>query len=192
MSANELDAHAARLADATPPAGVGDVAASTIALSLGLCESLAQTTADDWDDARGVIVQAHHLRSRTANAREVSLEAYAAARAQLHPAQAAQSTGRDGMLRASLLAAADALLMLSELAADAAALAATIAGHASPDYQPDAAGAAEMAAAAATSIRLLIDANLALGPDDARRQRAAALVASAVDSRAQARRLLDA
>jgi hypothetical protein len=191
MPPDDSDAGAAEVAVASPPAGAGAVAASTIALSLGLCESLAQAEADRWADARGVIVQAHHLRARTTVAREESVIAYAAAWAQLHPTQTAAITGRDAMLRAALLAAADTLLTLSELAADTAALAAMIAARAAPDYRPDAAGAAELSAAAAATITTLIDANLAVGPDDARRDRAAALAAHASDSRAQARRLLN-
>ena len=91
------------------------------------------------------------------------------------------------MLRAALVAAADALLAITATAADCAALAAEIAAHCEPELRADAAGAAELAAAAAGVAASLVEINLALTPGDPRRVRARALVQTAESESRRAR-----
>lgn len=178
---------AARLARAEPPAGAGVVAASVVALAAGLCESLARAAAETWPEAAGIAVQAAHLRLRSSAAMAANARTYAAARDRLRPVGEAAATGRDAMLRAALIDAAETLLAISAAAADCAALAAEIASAITPDLEPDAVGAAEMAAGAAASAARLVDANLALAPGDARREQAHALLAAARESSVRAR-----
>jgi len=173
--------HAADIAAAEPPVGAGIVAAQTVALAAGLCESLTRTTLPGWADARGVLAQATHLRHRAGTAREDNLATYTAARDQLRT-PAAGATGRDGMLRAALLASADTLLAIEAAAADTAALAALLAHNLAADLRADAVGAAELAVGAATTAARLLDINLALGADDDRRRQCKTLLSAATES----------
>jgi formiminotetrahydrofolate cyclodeaminase len=170
---------AGELARASPPAGAGVVAAGVAGLAAGLAESIARASLDSWADASGVAVQALVLRRRTDAAGRDDAEAYATARRWLEQRAAPTAPGRDAMLRAALLAAADALLVITAAAADCATLAAEIAAHCPPALVPDAAAAAELAAAAARVAASLVDVNLALTPGDPRRARARSLVQTA-------------
>jgi hypothetical protein len=186
----EASTLAAGLATADPPAGAGVVSASVITVVAALCESLARTAAGTGPEARGLVVQAMHIRHRADTAMAANARAYASARARLRPDPTLSATGRDGMLRAALLQAADSLLTIAGVAADCASLAAELSDAVSPDLQPDTVAAAELAAGAAAGIALLVNANLALPTDDLRRELAASLVAIARESRATARQAL--
>jgi formiminotetrahydrofolate cyclodeaminase len=182
-----LDDAAGRLATASPVEGAGVVAAGVVGLAAGLCESVARATLAAWEQAGGAAIQAAALRVRAGEASVANARAYASARAALASESGSGATGRDALLRASLLGAADTLLTIADTGADCAGLAAEIAAHCRPELRPDAAGAAELAASAVRAVAGLVQANLALLPGDERRQRAAAIVLAAEAQRALAR-----
>jgi methenyltetrahydrofolate cyclohydrolase len=182
-----LAALAAELAGTSPPTGAGIVAAGVAGLAAGLSESIARASLGSWDQARGSAVQALTLRRRAEAAGRDDARAYAAARTALGQRATSTGTGRDAALRAVLVAAADALLAITATAADCAAVAAEIAAHCEPELRVDAAGAAELAAAAAGVAASLVEINLALAPGDARRARARELARAAESSRVGAR-----
>jgi formiminotetrahydrofolate cyclodeaminase len=179
---------AAELAQASPPVGVGVVAAGMVCLAAGLTESIARASGAGWTGASGAAVQALTLRRRAEQAGSDDTSAYALARAALaRSTTPSGGTGRDGALRGALIAAADALLAIAATAADCATLAAETAAHCEPAIRADAAGAADMAAAAAGVAASLVEINLALGPSDERRVRARELVRVAESARHRAR-----
>ena len=182
-----LDDAARRLATANPVEGAGVLAAGVVGLAAGLCESVARATLEAWEQAGGAAIQAAALRARAGEASVANARAYADARAALTAAPGSGATGRDAMLRASLLGAADTLLTIADTGADCAGLAAEIAAHGLPGLRPDAAGAAELAASAVQTAIGLVRANLALLPGDERRQRAEAIALAAEAQRARAR-----
>jgi formiminotetrahydrofolate cyclodeaminase len=182
-----LAALAQELASASPAEGAGVVAAGVASLAAGLCESLARGSLGSWGESRGVAIQAATLRTRAIEAGSGNARAYAAARDALRGLAKPGGTGRDANLRAALIAAADTLLAIADAAADCTALAAEIAGRCEPGERPDAAGAAELAAAAAHAAAALVEINLALLPDDERRERARSIVTAADAEREHAR-----
>jgi formiminotetrahydrofolate cyclodeaminase len=186
-----LAALAAELAASAPPTGAGIVAAGVVGLAAGLSESIARASLDSWDQARGSAVQALTLRRRAEEAGRDDAQAYGAARTALGERARSTGTGRDAALRAVLMAAADALLAITDTASDCAALAAEIAGHCEPELRADAAGAAELAAAAAGVAASLVEINLALAPGDVRRVRARELARAAQSSGVGAREHAD-
>jgi formiminotetrahydrofolate cyclodeaminase len=182
-----LDEAAARLATATPVEGAGVLAAGVVGLAAGLCESVARATLEAWQQASGAAIQAAALRGRAGEAAVANVRAYTRARAALAAEPGSAATGRDAILRASLLGAADTLLAIADTGADCAGLAAEIAAHCLPELRPDAAGAAELATSAVRTAAGLVQANLALLPGDERRQRAGAIVHAAEAQRELAR-----
>jgi hypothetical protein len=194
----EASTLASELATADPPAGAGVVSASVITVVAALCESLARSAAVTRPPARGLVMQAMHVRHRAdaaiaANARasaSANARASASDRARRRSGRTPAATGRDGVPSAAPLEAVDSLLTIAGVAADCAALAAALSEAVAPDLQPDTVAAAELAAGAAAGIALLINANLALPADDLRRELAASLVAVARQSRATARQTL--
>ena len=184
-----LSAIAHELALAAPVDGAGVVAAGVAGLAAGLCESIARGALYTWEDAGGVAIQAATLRDRAAGAGSANAAAYAVARDAL--GGQAGGTGRDAMLRAALIAAADTLLAIAHVGGDCAELAAEIAVHCDPAIRPDAAGAAELAASSARVAATLVEINLALLPGDERRRRAGAIAAAADEQRQRARAVAD-
>ncbi len=183
----ELSEIAGRLALASPTDGAGVVAAGVVGLAAALCESIARDSLQTWADGGGAAVQAAALRARSSDAATANARAYDTARAALARAPEPGIRGRDGNLLAALVAAADTLLTIAAAGADCAALAAEIARRCEPALRADAAGAAELATAAARSASALVEINLALMPGDQRRERASAIVAGAEAARASAR-----
>lgn len=183
---------AGKLAQASPPAGAGVVAAGVASVAAGLAESVARASLNSWPEATGVAVQAQVLRRRAAAAGRGNAEAYVTARRWLNQRAEPRAPGRDAMLRATLFAAADALLVITAAGADCATLAAEIAAHCQPELEPDAAAAAELAATAARAAASLVEINLALSPLDPRRARARALVQTAESEVRRARENPDA
>jgi formiminotetrahydrofolate cyclodeaminase len=183
-SAEDLAAVAAEIASAAPHAGVGVLTGGVVALAAGLCESVARASLDGWDEARGAAVQAAELRRRACAAASENADAYGAANDALAQRGEPGRTGRDAQLRAALLRAADAPLAIATIAADCATLAAAIAQGCEVAMRADVAGTAELAAAAARSAAALVEINLALLPDDARRVQARLAVAAAEGARA--------
>jgi formiminotetrahydrofolate cyclodeaminase len=178
---------AGELAHASPPAGAGVVAAGVASVAAGLAESIARASLSLWTEATGVAVQALVLRGRADAAGRNSAEAYTMARRWLDQRADPRASGRDAMLRAALFRAADALLVITAAAADCATLAAEIAAHCTPELEPDAVAAAELAATAARAAGSLVEINLALTPLDPRRVRARALVKTAESESRRAR-----
>jgi formiminotetrahydrofolate cyclodeaminase len=161
------------------PSGAGALAARVIEEAASLCETLARGAGRDWDEARGMAVQAVRLRERAAAAGPANAAAFQRARELLQRPPDPARTGRDAALRADLVAAADTLLEIAALGADCAALAAAVAVRGPAASSADAVGAAELAAAAARAVSGLVAVNLALAPDDAHRRRARAIVVAA-------------
>jgi formiminotetrahydrofolate cyclodeaminase len=178
---------AGELAHTSPPAGAGVVAAGVASVAAGLAESIARVSLSLWTEATGVAVQALVLRRRADAAGRDNAEAYTTARRWLDQRADPRASGRDAMLRAALFAAADALLVITAAAADCATLAAEIAAHCTPELEPDAVAAAELAATAARAAGSLVEINLALAPLDPRRVRARALVKTAESESRRAR-----
>ena len=170
---------AAELARAVPPDGAGIVAAGVASVAAGLAESIARASLSTWPEATGMVVQALVLRRRADTAGLENAEAYAQARRWLAQRAEPGATGRDAMLRAALLGAADALLVITAAAADCATLSAEIAAHCRPELEADAAAAAELSTTAARVAASLVEINLGLTPADHRRERARALVQTA-------------
>lgn len=175
------------LANDSPPAGAGVVAAGVASVAAGLAESIARASMASWPEASGVAVQALVLRRRADTAGRDDAEAYERARRWLTKPVEPGAPGRDAMLRATLLAAADALLVIAATATDCATLAAEISVHCSPDLEADAVAAADLAATAARVAASLVEINLALGPADPRRVRARVLVKTAESESLRAR-----
>lgn len=166
--------------ESSPPGGAGALAAAVIEGAAGLCEALARDSVGDWEGARGAGVQAVTLRARAAAAGTANAAAYERARQALaRPPDLARTRGRDAALRADLVAAADTLLTIAAVGGDCAALAADLARHGPAARSADAAGAAELATAAARTVTSLIAVNLALVQDDERRQHARAILVAA-------------
>jgi formiminotetrahydrofolate cyclodeaminase len=183
----QLSELATRLSLADPPEGAGVLAAGVAEMSAALCESLARNSLEDWCEARGLVIQAATIRARARSAGDDNARSYSRARTALTRPGRAGETGRDAELRADLIAAAETLLRIAAVSADCVSLAATLAGECRPEWRPDAAGAAELAAGAAVTAAGLIDINLALLPEDERRQRARVIVAAAEVDRHRAR-----
>jgi len=155
------------------------IAAGVVGMAAGLCESIARYSLAAWPDGRGAAVQAATLRARANETAAANARAYTAARDALQTPAESGTTGRDATLRAALLSAADTLLAIASSAGDCAGLAAEIARGCAPGLRADAAGAAELATAAARAAAALVDINLALLPGDERRARVRAIVAAA-------------
>jgi methenyltetrahydrofolate cyclohydrolase len=191
-TSGELAAIAGRLALTAPSEGAGALAAGVVGLAAALCESIARGSLGMWAQGGGAAIQAAALRARATAAAADNALAYEAAREALERRPDPRATGREGELLAVLVAAADTLLTIAATGADCAGLAAEIACRCQPTLRVDAAGAAELAAAAARTAASLVDINLALLPGDARRQQANAIVAGAETARARARQAVDA
>jgi formiminotetrahydrofolate cyclodeaminase len=178
-SAQALAAVAEEIATTSPSSGVGVLTGGVVALAAGLCEAVSRACLDSWDEARGAAVQAAELRRRACAAAAENALAYSAANDALARRAQPGGSGRDALLRAALVRAADAPLAIATIASDCATLAAAIAHGCDHAMRADVAGAAELAAAAARSAAALVEINLALLPDDARRAQARSAVASA-------------
>lgn len=182
----ELSRTSADLALAAPPEGAGVVAAGVVQLSAALVESLARSALPTWPEARGAAVQAATLRARADESARANARTYGAAREALAMPGAPGASRHDATLRARLFAAADTLLAIVEVATDCALLAAEVSGRCPPGLRSDAAGAADLASAAARAVTALVEINLALLPGDERRVRARELVKTAEAARADA------
>ena len=175
------------------PGAAGVAAGQTVLLSLSVCEAIALDAIGDPVQQSGAVLQARRLRARSEEALEVSTRAYTHAREQLELAAvgatqgAGAVTGRDGALRRALIDAADGLIALAEVAADAVVLAAGLVEAVEPSRRPDAAGMAELSLGVARCVQHLVEVNLALKRVDERRHHVAGLVATAEHAAAAAR-----
>jgi formiminotetrahydrofolate cyclodeaminase len=142
----------------------------------------ARASTDGWTDAPGAAAQAASLRRRAAPLAEQDAEAYRAALDAIADPPGATPEERDAALGEALSRAAGVPLEITETAADAAVLAATITARADERVRGDAAAAAVLAAAAARASANLVVINLAATDDDPQIARARSIAAGAVDA----------
>jgi formiminotetrahydrofolate cyclodeaminase len=172
-----LDAIAAR--DFAP--GSGSTAALAGAMAAALCAKTARFSFDD-----GAVAQAEHLRRRLTGLAAENAEAFVAALRNLDEPRDPDPDRRNWQLGTSLAAAADVLLRIGEGCADVAELGADLARRGRSDLQPDAAGAAILAEAAARVCAHLVSVNLGATPSDPRVRRAETVAVAAAEAAARA------
>jgi methenyltetrahydrofolate cyclohydrolase len=177
-----LDELLDRLASDSPTPGGGSVAALVVAMSAGLLAMAARASREGWAEASGAIAQAESLRSRVTPLAAKDAQAYEAALTAMRAPLGATAEERDAAIADALAHAAQVPLEIAESAADAAALAATVAERGDEKVRGDAAAAAVLAAAAARAAANLVAINLATSDDDRRVARARRIAAEAVDS----------
>ena len=159
-----LDAVAA---DTHGPGG-GSVAAIVVALAASLLAMTARLSRETWDEAGGAIAQANLLRERVAPLAAADAQAFRDAIRALGGEPRSESGVRPLELGTALARAAEVPLLITETAADVAALAVLVADRASADVQADAAAAAALAEAGARAAGLLVEVNLGATEDDQR------------------------
>jgi formiminotetrahydrofolate cyclodeaminase len=166
------------VASPDPTPGGGPVAGLVAALAAALVTMGARAT-PGWDEAEGVAAQANALRHRLLELADADEAVHAKAAAAL------ADRADDFLLGQALHDAADVPALLAAAAADVAELAATAAGHVSPDRRADLVAAAALAEGAARSAAHLVTANLAVSGDDPRPHAVAADVARAEAARSR-------
>lgn len=152
-----LDALAAQ----EPAPGGGSAAALVGAVAAAVCAKVAR-----FADDPGAVAQAAALCRRLTQLAEEDAHVFATALGEL---------GRrddDFKLGRALDAAAEAPLRIADACVDVAELAGSLASRGAPELQPDARAAAALAAGAARGAAVLVEANLAVAPDDDRVRRA--------------------
>jgi methenyltetrahydrofolate cyclohydrolase len=142
------------------PAG-GSAAALVGAMAAALCAKVARISDDG-----GAVAQAEALRRRLTALASEDAAAFLAALTELRKRTDDYDLGR------ALALAADVPLRIAEACADTAELGAVLAERGKADLQPDARAASVLAAAAARSSALLVEANLGATPGDERVARA--------------------
>jgi formiminotetrahydrofolate cyclodeaminase len=147
------------------------VAALVVAMSSGLIAMAARASSEGWPEAAGVIVQAESLRKRAAPLADADARAYGEALAAMESPSGAGSEQRDWAIAEALSQAAAVPLEIAERAADAAALAATVADRGDQSVRGDAAAAAVLAAGAAQAAANLVAVNLAADDERLRQAR---------------------
>jgi len=172
-----LDAIGAR----APAPGVGSTAAIVGAMAAALCTKTARLSAD-----AGAAAQGEHLRRRLTALAHEDAEAFENALRHLDEQRDPDPSRRDWDLGRSLATAADVPLRIAEACADVAELGAALSRHAQADVQPDAAGAAVLAEAAARVCAHLVAVNLGATVDDDRVRRADALARAAGEAASDA------
>ncbi len=177
-----LDQLAARVA---APGG-GGAAAIAAAMAAGLAAMAARFSEAQLPGASDLADQADELRRRAAGLADTDARAY---RAVLDAySLPSDSDQRQHRVREALRGAVAVPLDIAETAAQAAVLAAVVAGTGNPRLYGDAATAALLAEASARSAACLVDINVGLGGLEAElSERAAQAVAQARDA---ARRVL--
>jgi formiminotetrahydrofolate cyclodeaminase len=164
-----LDAFAAK----EPAPGGGSAAALVGAMAAALCAKVAR-----FSDDGGSLAQAEALRRRLTALAPEDAAAFVAALDKL------RTRGDDFDLGRALMLAAAVPLRIAEACADVAELGAALAESGRADLQPDARAAAVLAAAAARSSALLVEANLGAAPGDERVARARLLADGAASAAA--------
>ena len=162
--------------------GAGSVAAIAAALAAAVSESVARLSAAD---AAAAAERAAELRARLVLLTDANAAAYDEATRSLGR-DAADDPVRDARLGSDLALAAYTPLSIAEVAADAAELAAVLAGGANPEVRADAVVAACLAEAAARGAAHLVRINLGVSPDDERIGVAEAHAQAAGQARARA------
>jgi methenyltetrahydrofolate cyclohydrolase len=158
------------------------VAALVVAMAAGLLAMAARASREGWSDAAGAVAQAESLRRRVTPLADEDARAYEAALVAMGSPSGASGDERDADIADALSRAAQVPLEIAEVAADAAALAATVAERGNESVRGDAAAAGVLSAAAARAVANLVAINLASSADDTRVMRARKLAEQAVDS----------
>ncbi len=166
-----------RVATSRAEPGAGAVAAVCASLAAALLAMAAEAARDSWEEAGGAAAQAEALRRRTGALAGENAGAYDAA-LELLARPRGEGEG-DRALGEALEAAASVPLGIAGQAGAIAELAAEVAANGRAELQADAIAAAGIAAAATRTAALLVEVNLAVGPEDERASRARALSASA-------------
>lgn len=165
-----LDAIAAR----TASPGIGSAAALVGAIGAAVCAKTARFALDE-----GAAAQAEHLRGRLTKLAHEDADAFQRALLDLDEPREPDPDRRDWQLGQSLAAAAEVPLRIAETCVDVAALAADLAERGKAELQPDAAGAAVLAEAAARVCAHLVGVNLGATATDERVRRAESYAAAA-------------
>jgi len=164
------------------------VAALAVAMAAGLVGMASRKSQGSWEGAAGAAAQADALRRRAAPLAQLDAEAYERALAAMKAPPGRKPEHRDAAIARALDRAAEVPLQIAEAAADASALAATVAELGDQAVRGDAAAAASISAGAAQAAANLVAVNLAATEDEPRVQRARRLADAAA---ASARRVLD-
>jgi formiminotetrahydrofolate cyclodeaminase len=146
-------------------------------MAAGLVAMAARVSSDP-----GGVAQAESIRARVTPLAAEDAEAYRKALSAMRAPEGATGEERDEAIRGALVRAARVPLQIAEAAADAAALAASVAERGSEAVRGDAAAAAVLSAAAARSAANLVAINLAAGVEDALVTRARGVAEEAADS----------
>lgn len=154
---------AGRLHDVLAEAGPGPAGGSASALAATMASGLVRLVArvsHEWDDAPGIAAQAAALGDRALVLADEDHRAYAHALEQL------RAPDRDATLGRALRRAAEVPLLIAEVAADVASLAALAAREGADSVRGDAWAAATLAEAASVASARLVHVNLSTHPDD--------------------------
>jgi formiminotetrahydrofolate cyclodeaminase len=147
------------LAAAAPTPGSGSAAALAGSMAAAVCAKVARIGGEG-----GASAQAVALCWRLTALAEEDARLFRLALDEL------DRRDDDFVLGRALMEVADALLRIAEACADVAALAAALAASAPSEQQPDARSAGALAAGAAHAATVLVEANLGVTPDDERLQ----------------------
>lgn len=164
------------------PAG-GSAAAIAIAMAAALAEMGASLSRGQWDDAGGTIAQARLLRDRILPLVEADATAYARALAALDRSDADAGEERDREIGTALAEAADVLLQIARIGADAAELAQLVSELGNPRHRDDAHAAVLLAEAGTRVAAALVAVNLTTTTGDTRGDEAAACAHAATAAR---------
>lgn len=146
----------------TSAPGGGGAAAITAALAAGLVAMAARFSAAQLPDADDLAARADQLRCRAAQLVDEDAQAYGAV-LDAFALPRDKAGERDRRIRDALERAAAVPLQMTEIAAQAAVMAARVAGAGNPNLRGDSMSAAILAAASARSAACLVDINVALG-----------------------------
>lgn len=165
-----LDAVAAH----TPAPGGGGVAAVATAMAAGLTAMAARFAGD-----QELVDRAEDLRRQAQPLADADAAAYGSYLAATRLPREPDPERRREAVRRALSEATDVPLRIAEIAAETAEIAAGLASSGNPNLRGDAAAAAALGSAAATTSAILVAENLSRSPADPRLSRAADLAARA-------------
>ena len=147
-----------------PAPGGGAVAAVTVSAAAGLVAMAARYSADRLDGGNALTAAAERLRARAAGLADADADAYAAV---IDAYTAYDGDQRDKeQVRLALTHAAEVPLVIAELGAETARLAARLAVDGKRDIRGDAATAVRLADAATRAAAHLVAVNIEAGADD--------------------------
>jgi formiminotetrahydrofolate cyclodeaminase len=165
----------------------GAVAGLVAALAADLAAQV-ETSSGEWNERGGVLAQADAIRDRAISLVSEVQRTYRAALSELARARTttAHETSGDAELAQALNDVADHLVLIGEVANDAAELAELAARSGQPSMRADAIAATILAAAAAEIATHLVDVNLVVTREDPRAVLVGELQLSAIAARNRA------